>query len=746
MSEKNDKNTAVETEQLVDAVKAVEEAQKASESMSREEFLETVKRLKTPEKGPLVKEAHRLLRDRLYDIPIIQRAVDATKDHNHQLIAPFLQWVCHTFATENGASLRNLSNVLDYICSDAIQRDVKQNLQNLNRETGWKDIVKLSNAWHAKLKKKKSKSGYKTHNVVFRVGNYEVVEVPGTDLRAEGSKMGHCVGSYRPSAQQHFYSLRDASNNPHLTMYLHGPKLDPDAEVQPRRRMMQMQGRSGRPPVDKYRRMAQEFYRHFNVKFDNFNQLLTFLATENQLMNGIGADFRWSRERGFLEAEVDISETENTQRDISGNTQRGSLLDFVDAETIHMSDQTNIRLGAYRKAFLEVDDAEKMHALLDQSTAESFGGFGELDRYAQEFSYYMGNYWDEKPENFDTEEMGANAYSQGGARTKLVAAAYCNPHLFELEGVAARLLRMSGKYNMLAANPNIVDHPEYLRAVLKMGIRRPLMKWDISLIHHITNSESFSKDEELLRLAHEYLQQGRLVRRSYGGMTEEEKALKSARDLLISQLTLKSGSAETLLVSWLEDSVARKAMPTNSKEWTQLPWTKYLDSNWDQDKIEVANRNPHYRRGCYVPQFIYRYEFVVCPDSFWKTFQMDEGLKALQSLKSTKIRKLIATNVKLTEKIADVLLENKSLHEFLAVNPSLEKDLPPAVSKRIIDTLKGRKAIRVREALENRGEVLTQYNAKMAKIKEDQLASEVNKQQPRGLLRTIDRLLKKPTA
>jgi hypothetical protein len=71
------------------------------------------------------------------------------------------------------------------------------------------------------------------------------------DLTAEGYRMDHCVGGYCDAVESGdavIYSLRDPSNNPHVTI-----EVDRDGTVQ------QIQGKSNSDPKDGYKAMIKEW-------------------------------------------------------------------------------------------------------------------------------------------------------------------------------------------------------------------------------------------------------------------------------------------------------------------------------------------------------------------------------------------------------------------------------------------------------------------------------------------------------
>ena len=75
--------------------------------------------------------------------------------------------------------------------------------------------------------------------------------VSENDLKVEGNRMGHCVGSYCDnvkSGRSIIYSLRDPTNKPHVTI-----ETNKDGSVQ------QIQGKGNAEPIDDYKVMIKEW-------------------------------------------------------------------------------------------------------------------------------------------------------------------------------------------------------------------------------------------------------------------------------------------------------------------------------------------------------------------------------------------------------------------------------------------------------------------------------------------------------
>lgn len=110
----------------------------------------------------------------------------------------------------------------------------------------YSEALANSYSWHQSLIVGSEPTGkYKTKEVVFTFPNlWTIVKITESeDLRVEGNLMGHCVGgysSYVKNGTSEIYSLRDISNNPHVTI-----------EVK-KNKVAQIQGKQNKKPIMKY--------------------------------------------------------------------------------------------------------------------------------------------------------------------------------------------------------------------------------------------------------------------------------------------------------------------------------------------------------------------------------------------------------------------------------------------------------------------------------------------------------------
>jgi hypothetical protein len=128
-----------------------------------------------------------------------------------------------------------LTNISDWI------RDQEPDLEKLDFE----EAKELSDEWHESFVESDESVSYKTNDVDYDFGDgYTMVLVPVEDLDAEGTLMGHCVGSYKDQVENgtKIFSLRDSDNKPHITI-----ELTDDGEIE------QVKGKKNSEPSKKYR-------------------------------------------------------------------------------------------------------------------------------------------------------------------------------------------------------------------------------------------------------------------------------------------------------------------------------------------------------------------------------------------------------------------------------------------------------------------------------------------------------------
>jgi len=147
-----------------------------------------------------------------------------------------------------------LSEIYDWYKAEQPQLDQSYSAQR---------VIQLSDKWHKEIAERGKNKGYQegTANIVYGP-NWQNSEFNGwtirkiktaNDLDVEGNKMNHCVGSYSDEVDQEnvdVYSLRDPSNNPHVTM---GTNFGGYS-------FFQIKGNSNQPPKQKYKEMVREWF------------------------------------------------------------------------------------------------------------------------------------------------------------------------------------------------------------------------------------------------------------------------------------------------------------------------------------------------------------------------------------------------------------------------------------------------------------------------------------------------------
>lgn len=120
------------------------------------------------------------------------------------------------------------------------------------------EAIRQNEEWHAQLAGRKAQEALLNEEGIETVlkleGGYSWVSVHGADaLDREGNEMGHCVGSYFDQVSRGLntiYSLRDAKNDPHITIEVRGNDVD------------QIKGKANKEVIAKYRGTIIPFLLH----------------------------------------------------------------------------------------------------------------------------------------------------------------------------------------------------------------------------------------------------------------------------------------------------------------------------------------------------------------------------------------------------------------------------------------------------------------------------------------------------
>jgi hypothetical protein len=156
--------------------------------------------------------------------------------------------------------IEKLNHVIDYFSyiiehSDEIPKSLW--IRNLDR-ISVKDAIQKSEEWTKWLAERDSAGWEEGEEIVKRTSDGFVVKrlISVAALNREGKEMQHCVGSYADAVEDEhvtIYSLRDGSNNPHVTI-----EVDKEDNVQ------QIKGKQNNAPIEKYHGAVIEFLNWLN--------------------------------------------------------------------------------------------------------------------------------------------------------------------------------------------------------------------------------------------------------------------------------------------------------------------------------------------------------------------------------------------------------------------------------------------------------------------------------------------------
>jgi hypothetical protein len=142
------------------------------------------------------------------------------------------------------------------------------------------EALELQRKWHEEMFRKYQIEQINipdidNNRIVFRFSDKKhfLYLLDESDLKYEGTVMGHCVGgtSYKTRVRNKksiILSIRDEKNEPHVTIEI-------NSEL---RRLVQKYGKSNQPPIEKYNKMYSE-YLLFATDFPDLDnkELLSFL-------------------------------------------------------------------------------------------------------------------------------------------------------------------------------------------------------------------------------------------------------------------------------------------------------------------------------------------------------------------------------------------------------------------------------------------------------------------------------------
>lgn len=147
----------------------------------------------------------------------VEKRLVQTIDHAMQLSKKYAEWYLYQALLDIEAGGALLSGFNFGQVRDWLQRG---NGMIPSLKTTPEEVMAMSNQWHTELAARETQ--YQTHNVIATLSDdFQLVEVSAEDAQAEGYHMGHCVGSYCDeikSGNLRIFSLRDAKNDPHVTI------------------------------------------------------------------------------------------------------------------------------------------------------------------------------------------------------------------------------------------------------------------------------------------------------------------------------------------------------------------------------------------------------------------------------------------------------------------------------------------------------------------------------------------------
>lgn len=135
--------------------------------------------------------------------------------------------------------------------------------------------------WDTDMREQAGGAAQKRGDIVHSYPDgWSVQRLSGPQLKDEGEKMGHCVGSYAPDVEQGrslIYSLRDHQNEPHATweitphlwegsdgqiydgMESNGIPADAEPIIH-KGTMEQVQGKGNEPPIEAYQKRIKDYF------------------------------------------------------------------------------------------------------------------------------------------------------------------------------------------------------------------------------------------------------------------------------------------------------------------------------------------------------------------------------------------------------------------------------------------------------------------------------------------------------
>jgi hypothetical protein len=246
---------------------------------------------KSPEQDP--RSYFESLSEKAEDGPIFNRSIlngialigdDLLPNKNRKL---FIKWLANINMSGETIANNDLIQIKDYANSlDVFPEPGMGPWQSISAQT----MIQAAVKWHEQFVPAIEVGEYNTKNVHHDFGDgYTIVLVPPEDAEIEGSNMGHCVGDYCDKISRgsiKIYSLRDAKNEPHVTIEVGGPSG---------RDVHQIRGKENAPPIQKYapyiRNWLDEYFAP--IDYENSDDYWMIAETE-KIMDNYYSGALWS--------------------------------------------------------------------------------------------------------------------------------------------------------------------------------------------------------------------------------------------------------------------------------------------------------------------------------------------------------------------------------------------------------------------------------------------------------------------
>jgi ankyrin repeat protein len=196
--------------------------------------------------------------------------------------------------------IHHVVDYFEYMLANSQTIDPRLRIRDLT-SISVEDAIEKSKQWTKWLTKKDSQGDSEGAEEVLKVGSYTWYQLLSAEqLDYEGKQMGHCVGSYAERVKQKqcdIYSLRDSSDESHVTIEVRGTKVN------------QIKGKGNNPPIEKYQEPCVEFLNYGIDKgwFKTFEELQNINAIDykGKIYTENNAPRTYQLSKGLLKAVSD---------------------------------------------------------------------------------------------------------------------------------------------------------------------------------------------------------------------------------------------------------------------------------------------------------------------------------------------------------------------------------------------------------------------------------------------------------